>query len=561
MMGTFGRAVAGGGNWLYFSDGSVSPVTDGRALQTPEMVIDDQGTAGIRIDYTFTGGVINTRDVEGETYTTVVLDHFGHMAEVGKPAVPQRVYTVAVPPGTRAEVELLDYDTEIAGGYRIHPALEPATDTVGGSEPEFAINQLFYARNVTYPTEPVTIIDTRDLRGTQLALVRICPVQYNPALDELTLYSRLSFRINFTPRLFSFDAVPSTQSPLLPNIIINSSAVNAPQARVMAGEDVFSSLLIVTNSEFDTAAEALAEWKRQMGYTVFLESRSSWTAAQVKSTIHGYTNLDFFVIVGDHDDVPSELVGGHVTDLYYACTGGMGDFVPDMGYGRISVSSAQEAQTVVDKIIGYERTPVSDPDFYTSGMTAAYFQHAGSGYAQRRFAQTSWEIRQYLTGQHGYDIDRIFYTESYVNPLYWNNGKYSSGEPIPDYLRRPNYSWDGNAAQISAGINAGRFMVFHRDHGDLTLWGDPYYTTSHISQLTNGNKLPVVFSINCLTGKFDQNSFSEVFLRHTNGGAVGVIGATEVSYSGHNDGLAEGFVDAIWPDPGLVPLFPHNTSP
>ena len=41
--------------------------------------------------------------------------------------------------------------------------------------------------------------------------------------------------------------------------------------------------------------------------------------------------------------------------------------------------------------------------------------------------------------------------------------------------------------------NQGRFLVFHRDHGDITLWGDPYYTVSNINGLTNGDLLPVVF--------------------------------------------------------------------
>jgi len=308
-----------------------------------------------------------------------------------------------------------------------------------------------------------------------------------------------------------------------------------------------------------------------MGYEVYISSKPTWaTSDEVKDTIHNYAsneNIDFFTIIGDHDDVPSELSNtgsySHVTDLFYACLDGSGDWVPDIGHGRISVSSLGEANNVVLKIVNYERNPVTDASFYNTGLSAAYFQHAGSGYAERRFAQTSWEIRGYLIGEQGYNVNREFVTGTSTNPLYWNNGYYSSGEAIPDSLKKPTFAWDGDAAGISSSINNGNFFVFHRDHGGETLWGDPYYAVSNITALTNGNKLPVVFSINCLTGKFDYSSpcFSEVFLRHPTGGAVGVFCASQISYSGQNDGLAEGFIDAIWPDPGLVPLFPHNPSP
>ena len=65
-----------------------------------------------------------------------------------------------------------------------------------------------------------------------------------------------------------------------------------------------------------------------------------------------------------------------------------------------------------------------------------------------------------------------------------------------------------------------------------------------------------MFSINCLTGKFvETECFTEKFLRKDGGGAVGVFGHAEVSYSGYNDALAIGLFDAIWADPGFIPVF------
>jgi hypothetical protein len=79
-----------------------------------------------------------------------------------------------------------------------------------------------------------------------------------------------------------------------------------------------------------------------------------------------------------------------------------------------------------------------------------------------------------------------------------------------------------------------------------------------VAELTNGNALPVVLSVNCETGWFDGEtdynagrniqSLAEALLLQRGGGAVGVVGATRVTFSGYNDFMIRGFIDAIWPD-------------
>jgi uncharacterized delta-60 repeat protein len=165
-----------------------------------------------------------------------------------------------------------------------------------------------------------------------------------------------------------------------------------------------------------------------------------------------------------------------------------------------------------------------------------------------------------------YSVDRIYYTGSSVNPQYWGNwfGGGPAGNPgdsIPSYLLKPGFAWDGDRNEINNAVNEGRFLLTHRDHGATWGWGDPYYRTNNAQGLINGSKLPVVWSINCQTGWFDNETddsstgtssnaihFSEAWERNVNGGAVGIIAATRVSYSGHNDRLVWGWMDAIWPE-------------
>lgn len=129
----------------------------------------------------------------------------------------------------------------------------------------------------------------------------------------------------------------------------------------------------------------------------------------------------YLLIVGDNADVPgqsSSLKNTHVTDFYYSCMDGDNDLTPDLQFGRLPVATASEANIVVDKIINYEKNPVSDASFYKTGVNCAYFQDDNyDGYADRRFAQTSEEVRNALLTE-GINVKRIYTTKSGVTPLY-----------------------------------------------------------------------------------------------------------------------------------------------
>jgi hypothetical protein len=102
---------------------------------------------------------------------------------------------------------------------------------------------------------------------------------------------------------------------------------------------------------------------------------------------------------------------------------------------------------------------------------------------------------------------------------------------------------------VTAGWNAGPFMVVHRDHGWSEGWGTPGFGTADVEALTNGANLPVVLSINCSSAAYDydETSFVGESLVNPNGGAVGAFGDTRDSPTWHNSQIALGFADALLP--------------
>ena len=287
------------------------------------------------------------------------------------------------------------------------------------------------------------------------------------------------------------------------------------------------------------------------------------TSTQIRSfLINAYATWtprpSYILLFGDSEHIPANNLYGTPTDLWYAAVNGT-DYYPDWFIGRISADTVDQANIIVQKILTYEQTPPTQPSFYNNMVVAAYFQDDNHDqYEDRRFVLTSEEIRDYLQSI-GYTGERIYCTSSSITPTHYNNGYYANGEPLPPELLRPTFAWDGDATDIINAINQGIFILNHRDHGMLSGWGDPYFTTSHVSTLTNGELLPVVFSLNCLTGAFASGEcFCEEFLRKSNGGAVGAYGASDVSYSGYNDYLCRGMYDAIWPQ--FDPQIGNNVS-
>ncbi|MCX7697698.1 MAG: PKD domain-containing protein, partial [Bacteroidales bacterium] len=83
----------------------------------------------------------------------------------------------------------------------------------------------------------------------------------------------------------------------------------------------------------------------------------------------------------------------------------------------------------------------------------------------------------------------------------------------------------------------------------------PSFVRSQLPALNN-SLLPLVFSINCQSGNFIENDgFAEEFFKLSGKGAIGVFSHVATSYSGYNDALILGMIDAMFPFPGLNPIF------
>lgn len=541
---------------------------------------------GITVAYMFTGNVPSACNA-GDGGCVWRIDGFGLRDAPGGYATPFRVDAFAVPEGCTAVVEtvdsaFVDYDCRLAPARRI-PEKGTAAEGVVKEGGQNASQGGFYPRKVAVAAWRGSVY-----RGREICNVVVNPVQYDAAANKARAYSKITYKVRFVPKAGAraMAGAPATKPVILPadnmlgNITMNGASAKAGDMAVKAtgvaaGDDT-RDYLIISVDKYAEAVDRFAEWKELLGFRVHKVLKGSWNSDAVKAEVEkayaGNPALYYLLIVGDHDDVPGQYMEHHAddgdfsvhyTDLYYGCMDGEGDETPDIYRGRLSVSSPEEAATVVDKIIGYEKRPPTDAGFYERGVNCADYLDNDNGvaddYEDRRYVQTAEEIRAYMLGQ-GKDVERVYSTNYEITPKYWNRNYFSFGEPIPEDMLKPAFAWDGNEGDIRRAINSGVFYVLHRDHGLVDCWENPYFSMKHVDMLQNGDLLPVVFCVNCDNGAFQADCLAERFLRKQGGGAVAVIAASDISYSGYNDALACGLFDAIWPEPGLRPKFPGVNS-
>jgi len=502
----------------------------------------------------------------------------------GNPEVPTFSNWILIPNGTKPVLNVTAGEPVIYNDVNLPPVQLAKPDIVGEKKQDFVKDKEVYNQHSAYPAEFAFLEPTMQKRGQDCTLLWIYPYRYYPAQKKLEAYPDLKVEITFSGVAEPTQSNLKIERNLFSNAINSELVVDAAirtqqirESRTTGGE-----LLIISAPEFESAAHDLANWKSSRGITteVALTSEIGQSKEEIRNYIKdGYQNWDtapaYLILFGDAEFIPTwyqnlhpsdgDYNQGHTaSDMYYADMANYFDLMADMAYGRIPVDTSAQADSVVARIIQYETNPPAEAGYYNKMTAAAYFQDIGGGYAERRFAKTAEDVRGFLE-ESGYETQRVFKTESYTSPLYWNTGDYvfendTSGAPVPDYLRKPIFAWNGNSSDIISKIDQGTFFLLHRDHGYRGGWGDPSFSSYNVSNINNPGKLPIVWTINCETGWFDnetddqncgtgnsEEGFTEAWIRHSNGGSVGLVAATRISYSGNNDRFVWGLTDAIWP--------------
>ena len=502
----------------------------------------------------------------------------------GAPDLPSSSTYVAIPNGATATLRMVSSKTKVIGNVDLIPAAVPQLDD-DDSPAVYEKDASVYGRNAFYPESPFVLSEITTIRGVQVAQVGVMPFQYNPVTKELIVYSDIELQLDVEGGNGTIGD-PRYRTPewdqILEDIILNHDALpeidyGERLRQHYANRETGCEYLIITpdNEGFIALADSIKQFRTEQGiptevFTVTQCGGNDPTA--IRTFIrNAYNNWDMppaaVLFLGDHSSDPTQGIvsytmnnhpGGdgynpYISDHAYSVMSS--NHMPQIIIGRITGRDYDEMYHMIKKDLDYERQPPTDPDFYDHPVTAMGFQ------LERWFQLCSEVVNgffEYELGKHPVRQNAIYQgtpgsrwsTYEYTNTVlnYFGPGGCNY---IPQTMSHLT-DWSATGNTVNEAINSGAFLIQHRDHGAEEVWGEPSYSIGYIKRLTN-ESLTYVMSNNCLTGRFNYNSpsgdgcFAEAFHRHQYG-ALGLIAATQVSYSFVNDIYVWGAYDNMWPD-------------
>ncbi|MBQ1584445.1 MAG: hypothetical protein II078_05190, partial [Muribaculaceae bacterium] len=458
---------------------------------------------------------INVTTPRGEA-KVITMPKAVSTAKAGEPEMPMTGIPAIIGDQARMNIRVLDAQYMDFEGIEVAPSkgdfsrqIDPATVpyTYGAC---YSQDAFFPASNVGL-YEPYII---RDFRGQNMV---IYPYAYNPVSKTLRVYYNMTVEmykvdnngsnVMETRRSNTIKMDPDFKSVYQRHFINYQAAMNR-----YTPVDEEGDLLIICYDNFISSMTDFVNWKKTRGVNTTIVGTS--TAGSTYSAIQTYirnqynanNNLTHVLLVGDVAQIPGYTYSGGGSsysgkgDNAYGQIVGS-DYYNDVFIGRFSASTAARVTTQCNRVITYERDLTSSAEWLKVGEGIAK-KEGGSGH----------------NGEDDYQHMDVIRTDLM-------NYGYS-----PVYQRYANLSgYTATAAQISADINSGVGIINYCNHGAETMWGVASYSVSHVNALTNENKLPFIWSVACLVGKYDYSSdcFAEAWMNATNNnnptGAIGTL--------------------------------------
>ncbi len=452
----------------------------------------------------------------------------GELGLTGGPRLPVIQRLIAVPAGMDLGLGEVRVEWEEAGAHLLAHDSGPDGDARRSDEA--------FAAAARLGGEPVVVGTTGRWRDLRIAPVTLRPVRVSPDGRRVQVARRFEVELVYTPSSGQdgYDP-PGVSEALLP--LYTSLVVGADM--ILDGQEALrGSYLIITPQQWTSMIEGLVEWRTRTGYNVIVATTDETGTST--TDLHDYIEdvyenidppLDYVLLVGDIDNpanistyyidpgVPNPYDPLIATDQKYtydlAAGNSYANVLPRYFIGRFSADTNTDVLTMVNKTVQYESTPlVGDVQRFRRALVIA-----NEGWAISTRLTQMWVRHKLL--ENGY-------TQVYESYMTWD--------------------YDPGPGSISQPINQGLSWVSYRGFGSHDSWSGPYFDSGLVASLTNEDNLPVITSMVCGGGAFDELDsdpcFGEVWVRmgspNNLKGAVAFIGPSEIDTHTRWNNLLDG---------------------
>lgn len=515
------------------------------------------------------------RDKAGNTYVLSDDLNYFFKSDTLMPALPYIGYNILIGSAEK-------YDSHASSGSKslfrnnvimaqnpeaIPTNMKPSTNSI--------ISTASYSQRI-YPNEFVEFAGMNECDGYRVLTFHVCPFEYDATTKKLYLRTHINLDINlsYSPSILrTRTGNRETVRNTIRQMVINPEELDEqqPSTGIRSNNNLTKQTgfeyVIVTSNQFKSTFQQLANWKSRKGIrskVLTLNDVLSYEGftikEKIKNALADINGLSYVLLGGDTLNIPTcmSYIGYHEdadsitpADIYYSCmedmdwdsngnglNGELNDnicLIPTLNVSRAPVSTIQDAQVFVDRIINYESMPDTTnwkDNILMAGKTLGYTDPIDSIW--RPWYEDGLSDSQ-LWGQIIYD--------QYIAPSdptlpSWNGDLTRFYDTYTDISEDGNYDLTKENFQIE--LAKGYSFVNTITHGSKTSWHmeDPYpgYNCSNASNLVNtGNT--VITTTACLTNAFDYHTangkcLSQQFINNPQSGILAYWGTSRENW--HN---------------------------
>jgi len=449
-----------------------------------------------QLSFTIGDYSIENVTIDGKTYSKIVYDHQITTKKKGWAELPFVSSSLQISNNKNVSVEVVN--SEYTDIQLTHPLLPSRGVIYRNQDPSTIAYEVdpasmvdaFYPKAITTADEPYIL---RDIRGTN---VKVFPFRYNAQKNILRVYSQVNVSVTdnnttvVNPKTDDGNAVLLEMNTMYKSVFINYNLDTKEDLAL--GQ--YGDILVITTERDEEAIAPYIAWKKEKGFNVSKTVVETGTNVKqiVQDAYDANNNLLYVQLVGDWADIKSDLGGGANApmDPMLGCVEG-GDSYPELAIGRFSGSSPAQITVQVNKVITYEKTPQTDAAWYSHSLALGSSQGAGNG-------------------DDG-EMDKVHVQIIYDNKL----------DPFTYDQLYTSYDPGANSNQVATAVNEGISIANYCGHGSQNSWVTSGFNVSDVNQLTNGEMLPILFSVACVNGAFHSGEcFAEAWLKKEDGGAV-----------------------------------------
>jgi len=509
------------------------PINDDRDKSEPAIRVINSDEFETSIEFNLPGFSVESSISGSETFHHLGLPDYSTTLEVGKPQLPVISELVAVPGDARVTVSVIDSIIVKLDGYNVFPFQTPLLE--GQIRAAFDIDRDFYSGSELYPEVAAEVGEPAVWRDVRVVSLKYYPIRYNPATDELLIYSRVVVKLEYEGKsdrnIFDYSnrVVSSRYDRLYREKVLNYDFLNLPVGEKSKAD---YDLLIITMTKFYQTMLTFHDFKESWcGIETHLQDFFDLNVSSpedLKDYIqdeYNNNNIDFVILVGDISDIP--IYGDYtydngksmISDYYYTLLAG-DDLYPEISIGRFSVEYDIEAYNMESKTRHFLIKDPNENEWLNQVLLVAHAEEA-----PEKYQMCKEEIRN----------------EVYAHPPVFDVCYGGEGGTTEDVINR---------------FRDGRGVVNYRGHGSETEWWewdalDNSLNKNHVETLDNDSITPIVFGIACWNNKLDRSSWclGEQFTLNEDG-AVTYLGASRPSWTGANHTYDKKIFDVMFNNEG-----------